>query len=969
MTQLNALPSSPSAWANYLSHAFEIVDDALSTVVFSRNKCQLIANELARFLRKLNKMTQPTLKTREIMRLFEFFKATTAFVGIISQYQANSWLGFFMNSSPDQSYRDLLQLWNAWSDCATTFCLRVFEESDALSYAHSVDLVAVYSAISAGFYEFPPNVQDLVRSKLEEIMLIVRPAQMNTQNETNKSILTSSDWEVITPNIGRGGYATVHLAKLKATGQEIAVKELFATQLTPRRINYLKREINSMRHLHHPNLLNMIGVTVTPPFCIATVYYPNGSLYDTIRKPNFTPQLASTVALDVARALEYLHAQGMIHRDLKPPNILMDKDLRAVVCDFGLTRMASPIMSSELGTVQWMAPEVLSQGGKYDNTIDVYAFGMILYEMAAHEIPFHNYARPLQVASKVMAGERPQIPSNISDSLQSLIKRCWAQDPSQRPSMHQVVAELETGTTVFPGADATEFRQWARKTSPIHKDAMESLIKQQSSSQVMIARLSNLSPLDPLAVPTLQMILDMKIEDTSVLDNIVSLAIQTASEEVSALAVKLLESLVQSETIDADSLGNALLKLWDCQPSFVVTNLKLVAKRLDNRQKFIKTILTQKNQNAQTVDAIEAICELNDLSVVFEYLDPSLVVQTLSFALTRFGPVKEMVPAAVTSYAALSLLLRTVAKQNKFQAIYLTEADSAKVESIVTMLNTGFFMNSAKDLQFIIENLSTMLHKGGPGYVTLDLLSTGAKFQPVAQMIAKMDFWSIIAKAFDSNRDDVCNTALSLASQLTFTEESIRQVWEPTLACFTRTHHDISLKLIQQFIRQVPKLDITGFIIGLLTALESSKPESYTQILFSFNFAECVCHLDKTFWRLISKEIPNLSTAATAAVALFALKYQTETQNNIVSYDFLGALLSFLYKQTAPFSCITPVLQEILNMAVQVDVAVFLTHHHFIQYLHQIPLRYPNEPKVTNMLLQFAAVFESVSDSLKSKGG
>lgn len=1031
MTQLSSLPTTLNAWSNYFGQALKIVNDALSTVVFSKNKCSLIANELGRFIQRLGRMKQVALRTRELIRLFEFAKATTAFVGILSSYQANSWLSFFLNSSIDKSYKDLSELWTAWSDCANIFCmLDIFEESDALANAHGADLMSIYNVFSTRLSEIPIFLKEAVQVKLDDISSILRPAQFSSPtDDTMKYILTENDWEVIKPNISKGNYTVVHLAKLKSTEKEVAVKELLIPQFTTRRINYLKREIFSMRNLHHLNLLNMIGVTLTPPFCLVTDYYPNGSLHKFIRTDKFTPKLANMIALDIARALEYLHAQGMIHRDLRPSNILMDKDYRAVVCDFCLTRMASSIMSSELGTVQWMAPEILSQNDHYDITIDVYAYGMILYEMATHETPFDGLM-PLQVASKVLSGERPsfniqqpepktnnnddnnnddkkdqqqQPPSfssnmpsfgtsmfsnqdsieqekqpeeekpkpepilEVSESVMNLIKRCWAQEQSQRPSMHQIVAELETGTIIFSGSDPTEFRQWARKTSPMHKEAMESLLKQNNDKFTLIARLSNLNPLDALAIPTLEQIRDLKVEDRSVIENLVSLSLQKTSEEVAELSLKVLESLVENEKTDADFLAQSLLRLWEKQPSFVATNLKKLSKRLENRERLIRMILTQKTQNAQTVDAIESIVELSDLTTVFEFLDTSLIAQTLSFSLTRFGPVKEMIPAAVTSYPALSQLLRMIVKDNKYQAIYLTEADSSKVESIITMLSSSSFMENPKNLQFIIENLSTMLHKGGPGYVTLNLLDNGARFPQVAEMITNMNFWTIIAHAFDSPLDEICNTALSIASKLKFDEDNIRTVWEPLLSCFTRTHNDASMRLIQKFIKQVPKLDITGFIIGLLTGLELSKPETYAQILFSFDFAECTAYLDQSFWRLVAKEIRNLSTASTAAVALFALKYQSEAQSSVISYDFIGALLSFLYKQTAPFSCITPVLQEILNMAANDDVAVFLTHHHFIQYLHQMPLRYPNEPKVTNILLHFASAFESASDSIKSK--
>lgn len=1013
MTSIHSLPNTAEGWTNQLSKTFKSVDDALSTVVFSRSKCQLIANELQSFLKRLRKSKRSDLTICEISRLFEFLKATVAFVGIISSYQPNTWLSFFLNSEINQSFIDLNELWTAWSDCSTIFNMTgVFNESDALANAHASDLIATTQVLASALPNLPNSknsqkdsapslsIRQAAFKKLEEIKSIIHsPLAQESVDGISNYILTPDDWEVIHKNAHKGKFSTVHVAKLKSTGQVVAVKELSSTTLQTQVEKLVKRELNSLRHVHHENLLQLIGVTITKPFSLLSSYCPNGTLYHLIRKEKFTPMLANTIALDIARAVEYLHAQGMIFRDLESRNILIDENNRAVLHDFLLTRMASPIMSSDLSAVKWMAPEIIAQNDRYDNSIDVYAYGMILYEMSTHTEPFHNLM-PLQIASRVITGERPPLTVDngmvISETVKDLITRCWAQNPFDRPSMHQIVAELEAGTAIFVGVDPNEYRQYARKTSAAHKRAMNSLIHEDSDKATLIARLTNLSPLDRLAVPTLQKIHDLKIENKIIVDSIVSLARQHLSQEVSDLSVQILKQLVQSNRMDSESICQALFCLWDKSPTFVIENLKKISKNLDNRQSFIRTLLTQKRQNNHTIEALEAIVEIDDLPVVFEFIDSNLVSQALSFTLARFGPVKEMIPVAVTSYGALSQLLRAVIKENKYEAISLPKStptttelqdntaqpDNAgqqegnentgssvreNLERITNMLNSPYFMDSAQNLQQIIEFLSKMLHKGGPGYATLNLLDNGAKTPEVAQIITQLDFWQIIIQALDSPNAEIYNAALSLTTKLQFTPDLIRQIWEPLLSCFARTHSDVALSTIQHFMKQVPNLDVTGYIIGLLSASEHGQPDQYAPILFSLKFSECNCNLDKAFWRTVAKEIKHFSTAATAMAALFALKYQNEVTTPTVSFDFIGALLSFLYKQTAPFSCVIPVLQEILNLSSYEEVSVFLIHHHFIQYLHQMPLRYPNEPKVTNVLLQFASVFESVADSLHTK--
>ena len=130
----------------------------------------------------------------------------------------------------------------------------------------------------------------------------------------------------------------------------------------------------------------------------------------------------------------------------------MDKDYRAVVCDFCLTRMASSIMSSELGTVQWMAPEILSQNDHYDITIDVYAYGMILYQMFTSKLYCADrkpVRYPQHFVIKICHGHRPQRPENIPDSYWNLINQCWAHDPEVRPTFEEIVERLKSDEFVI----------------------------------------------------------------------------------------------------------------------------------------------------------------------------------------------------------------------------------------------------------------------------------------------------------------------------------------------------------------------------------------------------------------------------------------------------------------------------------------------------------------------------------------
>jgi serine/threonine protein kinase len=117
------------------------------------------------------------------------------------------------------------------------------------------------------------------------------------------------------------------------------------------------------RRLRHPNVVQLMGICLTPP-CVVLEFMARGTLYGILQ--NTTVELSLKLRLsflrDVARGMTFLHAQGLIHRDLKSLNVLVDDDWRAKIADFGSTKGLGSLMSSISGTVLWCAPEVLTRG-------------------------------------------------------------------------------------------------------------------------------------------------------------------------------------------------------------------------------------------------------------------------------------------------------------------------------------------------------------------------------------------------------------------------------------------------------------------------------------------------------------------------------------------------------------------------------------------------------------------------------
>lgn len=154
------------------------------------------------------------------------------------------------------------------------------------------------------------------------------------------------------------------------------------------------------------------------------------------------------MARDVAKGMNCLHTSmpTIVHRDLKSPNLLVDKNWTVKVCDFGLSRLKhSTFLSSKstAGTPEWMAPEVL-RNEKSNEKCDVYSFGVILWELATLKMPWKGM-NPMQVVGAVgFQKRRLEIPKEVDPLVAQIIWECWQTDPNLRPSFAQLNVALKS---------------------------------------------------------------------------------------------------------------------------------------------------------------------------------------------------------------------------------------------------------------------------------------------------------------------------------------------------------------------------------------------------------------------------------------------------------------------------------------------------------------------------------------------
>lgn len=249
--------------------------------------------------------------------------------------------------------------------------------------------------------------------------------------------------------VGQGSFSVVYKGEYKR--QVVAIKKMHKQlQKSESAMNEFCAEVELMSRLQHPNLLCCIAASLKPPdVLLVTEFMQRGTLFDVLHrdKIRLTWALVRKIGLQVARGLAYLHSNGILHRDLKSSNLLVDGSYNVKLGDFGLSRPASGADHGQglSGTYQYMAPEILA-GEAQSTKSDVYAYGLVLWEMISGEPPFWG-VDPLEAGRRVLQeGARPAIPPHCLRPYAALIQSCWVNAPAARPSIAEVERTIETTT-------------------------------------------------------------------------------------------------------------------------------------------------------------------------------------------------------------------------------------------------------------------------------------------------------------------------------------------------------------------------------------------------------------------------------------------------------------------------------------------------------------------------------------------
>lgn len=313
----------------------------------------------------------------------------------------------------------------------------------------------------------------------------------------DRKLLVDPKMLFVGSKIGEGAHGKVYKGKY---GDQIVAIKVLNNGSTPEERATLEdrfiREVNMMCKVKHDNLVKFIGACKEPLMVIVSELLPGMSLknyLNSIRPSQLDIHTALGYALNIAHAMECLHANGIIHRDLKPDNLLLTANRKKLkLTDFGLAReeTVTEMMTAETGTYRWMAPELystvtLQRGEKkhYTNKVDVYSFGIVLWELLTNKMPFEGMSNLQAAYAAAFKQVRPAFPEETPKDLAFIVESCWVEDPAMRPSFSEIIRMLDAFLMTIPPPPPSEADEDAES-----EDTTSSLSSKSSSVSSIVSR-------------------------------------------------------------------------------------------------------------------------------------------------------------------------------------------------------------------------------------------------------------------------------------------------------------------------------------------------------------------------------------------------------------------------------------------------------------------------------------------------
>lgn len=358
------------------------------------------------------------------------------------------------------------------SSSAPNVCIHIVEQGGDFTLCE--DFIGSYTQVKnlsspAGTASSPgssPTHQFNSRSEQASPTNTLQPwrPRARSADESSKKVRppreTIEDWEIpadeilICARIGSGSFGTVYKGHWHGP---VAIKTLNVKDPTPAQLQAFKNEVAVLRKTRHVNVLLFMGCVSKPQLSIVTQWCEGSSLYQHLHVQETKFELLTLIEISrqTAQGMDYLHAKNIIHRDMKSNNIFLHDDLTVKIGDFGLATVKTRWSGSQQflqpsGSILWMAPEVIRMQDEnpYSFQSDVYAFGIVSYELLTGQLPYTQLNNKDQIVFMVGRGHlRPDLNNFRSDTpkaLKRLVEDCIKLNRDERPLFRQILASLES---------------------------------------------------------------------------------------------------------------------------------------------------------------------------------------------------------------------------------------------------------------------------------------------------------------------------------------------------------------------------------------------------------------------------------------------------------------------------------------------------------------------------------------------
>ncbi|SPQ96539.1 non-specific serine/threonine protein kinase [Plasmodiophora brassicae] len=299
--------------------------------------------------------------------------------------------------------------------------------------------------------------------------------------------------------IGKGAFGSVYRGLNMQTGVTVAIKTVKLDNIPKDELVSIETEIQLLKKLKHPNIVKYIDTIRTESALhIVIEYVENGSLANLVKKfgGGFPETLVAIYISQVLKGLDFLHAQGVIHRDIKGANILATKEGLVKLADFGVATKINDSQKSDsvVGTPYWMAPEIIEMSGSQSTACDIWSVGCTIIELLTGSPPYFDL-QPMPALFRIVQDEHPPLPAGASPALEDFLLLCFQKDPNMRskaedllkhpwlrsPEHSDIIVNAETNLAVVADSN-TEFDEVVQQTIRMYKGDLRNEIAEQAAT-------------------------------------------------------------------------------------------------------------------------------------------------------------------------------------------------------------------------------------------------------------------------------------------------------------------------------------------------------------------------------------------------------------------------------------------------------------------------------------------------------